>query len=60
MTAPPDYPPYQYPPEGGTDWPPLDWSYPHYTHDVDYGLWMEGAPEEPPVEPPVEPEQKRR
>lgn len=56
MTAPPDYPPYQYPPEGGTDWPPLDWSYPHYTHDVDYGLWMEGAPEEPPVEP----EQKRR
>jgi hypothetical protein len=48
MTAP-DYPPYQYPPEAGPDWPPLDWSYPHYTHDIDYSAWLEGAP--PEVEP---------
>jgi hypothetical protein len=39
--------PYEYPPEAGYDWPPVQWMPPYvYDHEIDYGPWLEGAPPE--------------
>jgi len=39
--------PYEYAPEAGYDWPPVQWLPPYvYDHEIDYAPWLEGAPPE--------------
>lgn len=46
--GPEDYPPYQYAPEAGSEWPPPEWLPPYvYDHEISYDHYLEGAAPEP-------------